>query len=257
MKRSILLGAAFALAVAAPAFAAKHAAATPKYIADAVAQTTRPADQTALDAERKPAETVLFAGVKPGSKVMDLVPGRGYFTRIFSGVVGDKGWVYAYLPTETDAFVKKAVGPDVDIGTLFNSVPHTSTLHNSIMKISAPEPLDIVFTAQNYHDFHDSFFGPADLAVVNKSIYDVLKPGGYFVVIDHSAEKGSGLRDTEKLHRIDEATLKQEVEAAGFKLVAEANFLRNPKDPRDKLVFDPSIRHNTDQFVLKFQKPKK
>lgn len=251
MKRSIVVGALLALAIAVPA-----AAKAPKYVTDAVGQSTRPADQTALDAERKPAETVVFAGVKPGSKVMDLVPGQGYFTRIFSGIVGDKGWVYAYFPSETDAFIKKRLGNDVKIERLFDSIPHTSIIHAPINKIAAPESLDIVFTAQNYHDFHDSFFGPADLAVVNKAIYVSLKPGGYFVVIDHSAAKGSGLSATETLHRIDEDVLKKEIEAAGFKLVAEANFLRNPADPRDKLVFDPSIRHKTDQFVLRFQKPK-
>ncbi|HEX2593277.1 MAG TPA: hypothetical protein VHL34_17375 [Rhizomicrobium sp.] len=251
MKRHLLLGAALALLAAAPAIAA-----APKYIADAVAQSTRPADQTALDTERKPAETVAFAGIKPGMKVMDLLPGQGYFTRIFSGVVGDKGWVYAYFPTETDSFLRKKIGPDAKIERLFDSVPHTSIIHASIMKIAAPESLDVVFTAQNYHDFHDSFFGPADLAVVNKAIYDALKPGGYYVVIDHSAAKGSGLTATDTLHRIDEETLKKEVEAAGFKLVAEANFLRNKEDARDKNVFDAAIRHKTDQFVLRFQKPK-
>jgi predicted methyltransferase len=252
MTRSILLGAAFALAICMPAYSA-----TPKYVTDAVAQSSRPADQTALDAERKPAETVVFAGVKPGTKIMDLVPGQGYFTRIFSGIVGDKGWVYAYFPTETDVFLRKRIGPDAKIERLFDSIAHTSIIHAPIMKLSAPESLDVVFTAQNYHDFHDTFFGPADVAVVNKAIYDALKPGGYFVVIDHSAAKGSGLTATETLHRIDEDTLKKEVEAAGFKLVAEAKFLRNPADPRDKIVFDPSIRHKTDQFVLKFQKPRK
>jgi predicted methyltransferase len=252
MKRLLFLGAALALIVAAPA-----AAKPPKYISDAIAQSTRPADQMALDAERKPAETVAFAGVKPGTKIMDLVPGQGYFTRIFSGIVGDKGWVYAYFPSETDAFIKKRLGNDVKIERLFDSIPHTSIIHAPITKIAAPESLDIVFTAQNYHDFHDSFFGPADLSLVNKAIYDALKPGGYFVLIDHSAAKGSGLAATETLHRIDEDVVKKEVEAAGFKFVAEANFLRNPADPRDKLVFDASIRHKTDQFVLKFQKPRK
>jgi predicted methyltransferase len=239
-----------ALALAVPAVAA------PKYVDDAIAQSGRPADQTALDAERKPAETVEFAGIKPGSKVMDLMPGQGYFTRIFSGIVGDKGWVYAYFPTETDSFIKKRMGADVKIEHLFDSIPHTSIVHAPIMKIAAPEALDVVFTAQNYHDFHDSFFGPADLSVVNKAVYDALKPGGYFVIIDHAAKDDADPDVTEKLHRIQEAVVKKEVEAAGFKLVAEANFLRNPDDPRDKLVFDPSIRHKTDQFVLKFQKPR-
>lgn len=252
MKRSILLGAVVALAFSMPVLAA-----APKYVSASLAAASRPADDSKLDVERKPAETVMFAGVKPGTKMMDLVPGAGYFTRIFAGVVGDKGWVYAYFPTETDAFLRKKIGPDAKIERLFDAIPRTSIIHAPIAKISAPESLDIVFTAQNYHDFHDSFFGPADVAVVNKAIFDALKPGGYFVVIDHSAAKGSGLTATETLHRIDEDTLKKEVEAAGFKLVAEAKFLRNPADPRDKLVFDPSIRHKTDQFVLKFQKPRK
>jgi predicted methyltransferase len=104
---------------------------------------------------------------------------------------------------------------------------------------------------------HDSFAKPADLAVINKQVFAALKPGGLYIILDHAAAAGSGLRDTETLHRIDEAAVKQEVLAAGFKLVGESKVLRNPKDPHDKLVFDPSIRHHTDQFILKFMKPSK
>jgi predicted methyltransferase len=104
---------------------------------------------------------------------------------------------------------------------------------------------------------HDSFMGPADLAQVNKAVYDALKPGGLYVVLDHAAQTGSGLRDTDTLHRIDEATVKKEVLSAGFKLAAESNILRNPEDNRTLKVFDPSIRHKTDQFILIFRKPSK
>ncbi|MEJ0041940.1 MAG: hypothetical protein WDM81_06880 [Rhizomicrobium sp.] len=110
--------------------------------------------------------------------------------------------------------------------------------------------------AQNYHDFHDPFYAPADLSLVNKAVFAALKQGGVFIVLDHAAANGSGLRDTNTLHRIDEATVKQEIEAAGFKFVGESKVLRNPKDPRDKFVFDPAIRHHTDQFILKFIKPR-
>src|SRR6185295_11581017 len=106
-----------------------------------------------------------------------------------------------------------------------------------------------------YHDFHDKLFGPLDVAAVNKAIYNALKPGGVYVVLDHAAEAGSGLRDTETLHRIDPETVKKEVTAAGFEFVGENVRMRNPADPRTKNVFDPSIRGKTDQFVFKFRKP--
>ncbi|HLY04523.1 MAG TPA: hypothetical protein VKR31_02135, partial [Rhizomicrobium sp.] len=128
-------------------------------------------------------------------------------------------------------------------------------IHAPIEKFVTPEKLDIAWTSQNYHDLHDKFFGPPDINVVNKAVYDSLKPGGVFIVLDHAAEKGSGLRDTDTLHRIDEDTVKKEVEAAGFKFAGESDVLRNPNDPRTAKVFDPSIRGKTDQFILKFRKP--
>ena len=135
--------------------------------------------------------------------------------------------------------------------------PNVAYIHAPIEKFVTPEKLDIAWTSQNYHDLHDKFFGPPDIAKVDKAIYDSLKPGAVFIVLDHAAEHGSGLRDTDTLHRIDEAAVKKEVEAAGFKLVAESMILHNPDDPHTKSVFDPSIRGKTDQFILKFRKLKK
>ncbi len=248
-----------ALALAAFATAALTAsteAATkiPPNIAAAVADPARPEADRARDANRKPAECLAFAGVKPGDKVADLIPGQGYFTRLFSKAVGAKGWVYAFAPSDIDALYKKhgiTIPPPPD-----PNYTNVSFIHAPVAKFVAPEKLDIVWTSQNYHDLHDKFFGPADVPAVNKAIYDALKPGGVFVVLDHSAPKGSGLADTDTLHRIDEATVKKEVEAAGFKLVGESDILRNPDDPRTALVFDKSIRGKTDQFILKFRKPK-
>jgi predicted methyltransferase len=133
--------------------------------------------------------------------------------------------------------------------------PNVTLIHASLAKMDIPQKADVIWTSQNYHDFHDSFFGPADLVGVNKAIYDALKPGGVYVVLDHVAQAGSGLRDTETLHRIDPATVKKEVLAAGFIFEGEDNSLRNPADPHTKNVFDPSIRGKTDQFIYKFRKP--
>jgi predicted methyltransferase len=122
---------------------------------------------------------------------------------------------------------------------------------------SAPQPVDVVFTSQNYHDYPDKFMGPTDLKLLNAAVFAALKPGGLYVIVDHSAEAGSALRDTETLHRIDEATVKQQVLAAGFEYVGETDALRNRSDDRKTNVFNPAIRGRTDQFVYKFRKPMK
>lgn len=242
--------AAAGLLVVAPAFAAR----IPAYVTAAVADAGRPDADKQRDENRKPAELVTFAGVKPGTRIVDLIPGGGYFTRIFARTVGDKGFVYAYVPSELDPLLQKRYGT-TDVSKNFSAYPNVSVLHAPIGKFVTPEPVDIVWTSDNYHDLHDSFFGPADLAVVNKAIFDSLKHGGLYMVVDHAAPNGSGLADTDTLHRIDEATVKKEVEAAGFKLVGESSVLRNPSDDRTTKVFDSAIRGKTDQFVLKFRKP--
>ncbi|HEY2446149.1 MAG TPA: class I SAM-dependent methyltransferase [Rhizomicrobium sp.] len=248
----------FALAaLAAAAFAASAMAAKetiPPNIAAAVADPARPAADKARDANRKPAECLAFAGIKSGDRVADLIPGSGYFTRLFSKAVGPKGYVYSFFPSDIDAIYKKhnlTIPPPADPN--FSNV---SYIHAPIAKFVTPERLDLVWTSQNYHDLHNKMFGPADIAMVNKAIFDSLKPGGIFIVLDHAAERGSGLRDTDTLHRIDEAAVKKEVETAGFKLVAESQVLRNPADTHKVAVFDPSIRGKTDQFILKFRKPR-
>jgi predicted methyltransferase len=226
----------------------------PANIASAVADPGRPEADRKRDENRKPAECLTFAGVKAGDRVADLIPGNGYFTRIFAKAVGPKGYVYAYMPSDIDEIYKKhgiSVPAPAD-----PKYPNVTYLHAPVAKFVAPEKLDIVWTSQNYHDLHDKFFGPADVPAVNKAIYDALKPGGVYIVLDHAAEAGSGLRDTDTLHRIDEGAVKKEVEAAGFKLVAESNVLRNPADNHTLKVFDPAIRGKTDQFILKFRKPR-
>ena len=251
MKTVTLLAAASALVLAAGAPTFVRAAPIPGYVASAVADSHRPDADTKRDAARKPADVLAFSGVKPGDKVFELLPGGGYFTRLFSKAVGPGGHVYAVNPTvnpETGAAV-----PPLAI-TTDPAYPNVSQVPLTLSGLTAPEPVDIIFTAQNYHDFHLARF-KADVVAFDRALFAALKPGGLLVIEDHAAEPGSGLRDPDKLHRIDEAVVKQEVESAGFVLVDETNVLRNPADPHTLIVFDPSIRGHTDQFVLKFRKP--
>jgi len=194
--------------------------------------------------------------VKPGEKVGELIPGGGYFTRLLSKAVGPKGHVYALVPERPAnapadmpdlAARAKAIAADPNYSNVSVVVAPLGTL-------ASAEPVDLVFTAQNYHDLHNF---PVDVVAFNKSILNSLKPGGLYVVLDHSAEAGSGLRDTNTLHRIDPNVVKQEVTAAGFQFVGSSDILANPTDTRTGKVFDPAIRGKTDQFILKFRKPKK
>ena len=248
MKRQIL---AF---LAALAFASPAAAALPKPVADAAAHPARAAD-VKLDARRKGPELVAFAEVRPGQKVLDLIPGGGYFTRLFSLAVGPAGRVYAIWPEHYD----KVSRPDSDVmRKMAASAPFTNvrTLVQPTHALSAPEPLDLVFTSQNYHDYPDKFMGPSDLALLNRNVFKALKPGGLYVIVDHRGRPGTGTRETDTLHRIDVAAVKAQVQAAGFRLEGESPLLRNTKDPLTATVFDKSIRGATDQFVLKFRKPR-
>ncbi|HJV40519.1 class I SAM-dependent methyltransferase [Caulobacter sp.] len=229
------------------------AAAIPANIAAALSDPSRPAADMVRDNDRHPGEVLAFAGVKPGAKVADLIPGGGYFTRIFAKAVGPKGRVYAYVPDELTKLANRE--PTVNAVARDPAYSNVKVVLNTLPNFAAPEKLDLVFTAQNYHDMHDKFMGPADLSVVNRQIFKALKPGGVYLVIDHSAEPGSGLRNTEDLHRIDSAVVKSEVTAAGFIFEGESKVLRRSADPRTANVYDPSIRGKTDQFVYKFRKP--
>jgi predicted methyltransferase len=143
------------------------------------------------------------------------------------------------------------------VKTIAKDYGNVDLLMQPAAKLTAPQPVDVVFTSQNYHDYPDKFMGPTDLKVLNAAVFAVLKPGGVYLIVDHSAELGSGLRDTETLHRIDETTVKQQVIAAGFEYVGESDVLRNRADDRKSNVFNPAIRGRTDQFVYEFRKPLK
>jgi predicted methyltransferase len=231
------------------AFVGTALAQIPDYVAKAVADPGR-AQDAQNDARRKGAEIVAFSSAKPDDRVLELIPGGGYFTRVFSKVVGPQGRVYAVWPTEYDEKPDK-------VKAIASGYGNVDVLMQPAAKLTAPQPVDVVFTSQNYHDYPDKFMGPTDPAVLNAAVFAVLKPGGVYVIVDHSAEPGSGLRDTDTLHRIDEATVKQQVLAAGFEYVGESDVLRNRADDRKANVFNAAIRGRTDQFVYKFRKPLK
>ena len=244
---------ALALPAIAQANAMTHVFAVPAYVTTAVADPARQAD-TAKDAHRKIATVMTFAKVKPGQNVLELIPGSGYFTRVFSAIVGPKGHVYVLWPSE----YAKEDADDVAGSNKLAADAHyanVSVLNQPAAQLSVPAPVDVVFTSQNYHDYPDPFMGKVDPAVLNKQVFDALKPGGLYIVIDHVAEAGSGMRDTDTLHRIDPAIVKKQVLAAGFVFDGESDVLRNPADTLKIKVFDPSIRGNTDQFIYRFRKP--
>jgi len=237
--------------------AARARAAIPENIAAAVADGNRPDTDKQRDALRKPAQTLAFTGVKPGAQIAELLPGAGYFTRIFSKAIGSNGHVYALVPERPAnapadmpdfAARVRAVAADPNYSNV-------SVVVEPFSKLSVPAPVDLVWTSQNYHDLHN--FPGLDVGAFNKMVFDDLKPGGIYLVLDHAAEAGSGLRDTSTLHRVDAETVKKEVLAAGFVFAGSSNLLRRPEDKHTAKVFDPAVRGKTDQFILKFRKPGK
>jgi predicted methyltransferase len=227
----------------------------PAFLAAAIANPSRPAEDVARDADRKPAETLMFAGIAPGEQIAELLPGGGYFTRIMSKAVGANGHVYALVPApRADA---PANAPDfaarVKALAADPAYANVTVVVQPFAQLKTPVPVDLVWTSQNYHDLHN--LPGLDLAVFNQMVFEALKPGGTYLILDHATEPGAGASQTSTLHRIDPQTVKQEVLAAGFVYDGQSDLLRNPQDPHTAKVFDPAIRGRTDQFILKFRKP--
>jgi predicted methyltransferase len=237
-------------------FAVTIAASLVAAAAPAINNSIRPADDVARDAARKPAAMVAFAKIALGQTVVDLLPGGGYFTRVFSQVVGPKGKVVALVSAQYAARNPKA-GTDIQALAAEPAYANVEAAIRDLGDVGAPGSIDRVFTAQNYHDLRSSKLPPNTAEGVNRAVYAALKPGGYYIIIDHSAAKGAGLGGVDTLHRIEAATLKAEVLSVGFKFDGESKVLANKADDRTKMVFDPSIRGKTDQFVFRFIKPSK
>jgi predicted methyltransferase len=273
-----------ALGVTAAAVAAS-AGAIPAAVTAAVNDPSRPDTDRQRDALRKPAEVIAFAGIKPGERIGELMPGRGYFTNIFCKLVGDKGHVYTVNitpqrmggPSAPDVPAPAPAGGGAGMGNMGNMgatgggamsappaprppAPLPGAACENVTRDSTtaagfhlPDNLDVVWTSENYHDLHNAMFGSPDMKALDKMVFDALKPGGLYIVEDHMAEKGSGSRDTNTLHRIDPELVKQEVTSAGFRLVGESSVL-HVDEPHTAKVFE--LHGSSDKFLLKFQKPK-
>lgn len=224
-------------------------------IAAAVADASRPSSDTERDTNRKPDQTLAFSGVKAGDKVADYGTGSGYFTRLFSNIVGNSGHVYASVPSGLLKYANIVKGIAEVQAFAFTHANVSVTFAAPLDAARYPEPLDLFWIAQNYHDLPDSFMGPVDMTAFNRAVYAALKPGGVYIVLDHVAAKGSPANVTESLHRIEPAVVRREVEAAGFKFESESSILANPADAHSADPFDASIRGRTDQFIMKFIKP--
>ena len=248
MTRLAPLALAIALSACASSPTPPAVTAESPHIRAAVASARRPAEDRARDADRKPAEVLAFAGVAPGQRVADFIPGGGYFTRLFSEAVGAGGKVYALIPPPG---AQRADPPIREVAAQYANV---EVVQQSFTTLRVPEPCDVIFTAQNYHDLHLARLG-LDWAAVNRQIFEALAPGGVYVVIDHSAKPGAEIGVVDTLHRIDQAIVRRELEAAGFVYDGESQVLRNPADSRELGVFDPAIRGRTDQFAMRFRRP--
>lgn len=245
-QRTLLIGALVSLAIStAPGALAQ----TPDYAAIVAAPDRTDADRQA-DQRRQPAKMLAFAGVQTGMKILDMEASAGYSTELLARTVGPTGTVYAQ---DSAAVIERFVKDKFDIRA---AKPAMKNVVHVVRNFDDPIPPDVsnLDLITFFFAYHDITYMEVDRAAMNKKMFAALKTGGFLIIADHSARPGDGVNVAKTLHRIEESTLKQEIEAAGFKLVEEADFLRHPEDPRDQKVFQPAVPN--DEFVLKYQKPK-
>ena len=202
-------------------------------------------------------ELIRFARIEAGSTVIDVYPGDGDWTRLFSGIVGPQGRVYSFVPAEVTHFKSDPLG---QMRTLAKEPGIENVAAVSADLVAMPQvtpPADILWLHLFYHDLHTALIQDrgATAADFNRAAYEHLKPGGFYVIVDHAADAGSGTNDTQSLHRIDPATVRAEVEAAGFVLDGQSTLLAHKDDPHSVKVFDPSIKGQTDRFAYRFVRP--
>jgi len=288
-KKDLLVAAGVVVALLLNAQAATAQQGSPPLSSEQIAQVVRSSDRTAADrtndARRKPEQMLGFIGVGPGIVAVDLSAGGGYTTELLARAIGSSGKVYGQSrPPDPNRAPQPPVTPEG------NSNPATVPNTTSVAPAGAPRPstvalaeresnlrsngvqaapivalsrpfedpippelaggVDLVTLMFNYHDL--GHLG-VDRAAMNRAVFSALKSGGLYVIADHSGRPGTGISESGTLHRVEEAFLRKEVEAAGFRLIEEGNFLRNPNDPRDKNTPDPP--QPKDEFVLKFVKP--
>jgi predicted methyltransferase len=199
-------------------------------------------------------ELIRFARVDAGSIVIDIYPGDGDWTRLFSDIVGPEGRVYSFVPAEVAHFKNDPVGLMQTLAKEPGRQNVEAVSADLVAMPQATQPADVVWLHLFYHDLHTALIQDkgATAAAFNRAVYERLKPGGCYVIVDHAAAAGSGTSDTQALHRIDPATVREEVEAAGFVLDAVGAMLANEEDQHSIKVFDPSIKGQTDRFAYRF-----
>lgn len=242
----------FAVALIAPLQADASPATLRTIIAKAVANPARPADYRAADGLRKPAETLAFSGVRPGMIAGEFYPGGGYFTRMLSDVVGPTGHVYG-IENQGWKGAVKANQAMLAEGRWKN----VSIDARPFGTVEFPKPLDLAWVTQNYHDLKIAEYGKVDTIAFDRAVYKALKPGGIFFILDHQGAPNLTDEQIGKLHRINRDVVVREVTSVGFRLVGEGNFLRRRGDDHSLSIFDKKIQGHTDQYALKFVKPRR
>jgi predicted methyltransferase len=213
--------------------------------------------EIAMYDQAKQSELIQFARIEAGATLIDVYPGNGDWTRLFSQVVGPEGRVYSFVPAEVAHFKDDPLGR---MRTLAKEPGLDNVEAVSADLVAMPEttqPADVLWLHLFYHDLHTKLIQArgATASAFNRAVFERLKPGGRYVIVDHAAAPASGTGDTQSLHRIDPATVRAEVEAAGFVLDAESTLLANHDDPHTIKVFDAAIKEKTDRFAFRFVKP--
>jgi predicted methyltransferase len=248
MARPVFFGAVGVFIVSILAGAAlAQSTSTPDYEAIVASPDRSDADRQ-TDLRRQPAKMLAFTGVKTGMKVLDMGAGAGYSTELLARAVGPGGTVYA----QESAFVMERVKDKFDVRA---QSPAMKNVVHIIRNYDDPVSADVsgLDMITFFFAYHDTTYMTVDRAKMNQKMFEALKPGGTLIIADHSAKPGDGTTVGKTLHRIEQSALRQEIEAAGFKLAAEGDFLHHPEDPRDVPVFKPAVP--VDEFVLKYQKP--
>lgn len=238
---------AFASGCEDPSTSAEQAWNDEDPIEAAIAQ--RSDDDRARDATRRPAEVLALAGIVPGMQIADLMAGGGWYTEVLARVVGPRGRVYSH----NNAISKQRYGSLLRQRLRNSALSNVYPVSLELDQLEFPaSSLDAAFLVQFYHD---TYWMGVNRAAMNRAVFSSLKPGGVFLIIDHSAKADSGPRDVETLHRVDEEIVEKELLSAGFELVRKSDLLRNNRDNRSESVFDDSIRGKTDRFLLVFKRP--
>ena len=239
-------------------------------IADIVASPDRSAADRTNDLRRKPELMLAFIGIRRGMVAIDLSAGGGYTTELVARAVGPAGKVYGQS-APPDPNRPKPAAPEAGTAPAATA-PRLTSAQRLAERAKSPAARNIIAVVRPFEDpappevaagsldlvtlmfnYHDLGYLGVDRARMNRAVFGALKPGGIYVVADHSGRPGTGIAEGGTLHRVEEALVRREIEAAGFRLAEEGNFLRNPADPRDRNTPEPPMPK--DEFVLKFVKP--